>query len=134
MIRYIEPKAIDSYWPMVGGYIDAAIDEELELSDVYEKLMNETMALLVVSDNGIQAACVVEFIDYPKINAMRVVALGGENMKKWLSQLVEFLDTWAVDQKIDRIEQCGRHGWMRVLNEYGYKSRYTFMTKEISYG
>ncbi len=65
---------------------------------------------------------------------MRVVALGGQNMKKWLSQLIEFLDTWAVDQKVDRIEQMGRDGWLRVLNEYGYQKRYTFMTKEFNYG
>jgi len=134
MIRYIDPNAIDSYWPIVSTYIESAIDEELDLLDVYNKLMDETMALIVVSDNGIQAACVIEFVDYPKINAMRVVALGGQNMKKWLSQLIEFLDTWAVDQKVDRIEQMGRDGWLRVLNEYGYQKRYTFMTKEFNYG
>ena len=135
MIRYVEPVAIDAYWHIVAPMIEPALNEELLLEDVYNKLLNEKMGLISISDDGeIVAACVVEFVTYPRIRAMRVVALGGEKMKKWLSQLIEFLDTWAVENRMDRIEQMGRDGWTRVLDKYGYQERYTFMTKEYNYG
>lgn len=138
MIRYIERQAIDSYWPIVSGYIESAIDHacgELELHDIYQKLHSENMGLVTITESeGISAACVVEFIDYPQKYALRVVALGGEGMKSWLPELLEFLDRWAEENDMDRIEQMGRDGWIRVLNEYGYQKRYTFMTKDFNHG
>lgn len=135
MIRYITTDKLDSYWPILAPLIEPALDEEISIEDVYHKVMDEDMAIMSISDKGeIVASCVCEFADYPKIKALRVVALGGRGMKKWLSQLIEFLDTWAIEQKMDRVEQMGRNGWVKVLNEYGYKKRYTFMTKELNYG
>lgn len=134
MVRYIEKVAIDSYWPIVASMIEKALSEETSLDDIYNGLLDEKMGLLVVSDNGIKAACVCEFIDYPQINALRVIALGGDGMKEWLPDLIEFLDTWAIENNMNRIEQMGRNGWDRVLPEYGYEKRYIFMTKELSYG
>lgn len=135
MIRYITTDKLESYWPVLAPLIEPALDEEIAIEDVYHQAMDERMAIMSIADGGeIVASCVCEFVDYPQLRALRVVALGGKDMKKWLSQLIEFLDTWAIEQKMDRVEQMGRDGWMRVLNEYGYKKRYTFMTKELSYG
>lgn len=135
MIRHIKTEAIDSYWPIVSGLIEPALDEETSILDVYNKLMDEMMSLLSISIHGeIVAACVCEFVDYPRISALRVVAVGGDRMKEWLPDLIDALDEWAEDSKIDRIEQMGRDGWMKVLKGYGYRKRYTFMTKELSYG
>ena len=135
MIRYIEPIAVDSYWPIVADTIGRALDEELTTEDVYEKLKMKTMALITVSLRGeIVAACVCEQVNYPRIRALRVVALGGHRMKEWLSELSDFLDDWARDSDCDRIEQMGRKGWKRKLTEYDYKPRYVFMTKDLNNG
>ena len=137
MIKYIDTEAIDSYWPIVKCLISSALDHscgELSTQDVYKRLHEETMGLLVVHDNGIKAACVVDFIDYPQITALRVVALSGSGMDEWLSDLLDFLDKWAVENNMSRIEQMGREGWVRKLKNFGYEKRYTFMTKELRDG
>ena len=135
MIRYINKDAIDSYWPIVSGFIEPALSDEIEIQDVYHKLMDEKMALLSISIKGeIKGACVLEDVDYPQKQALRVVALGGRDMRSWLKPLVKFLDKWAKDTGADRIEQMGRQGWVKILPEFGYRERYIFMTKELNHG
>jgi hypothetical protein len=136
MIRYITKDRLDSYWNLVANYINESIDRgELSINDVRQKLEDETMGLLVVSDRGeIKAGCVVEFVKYAQNTALRVVALGGVKMKEWLDDLIDFLDKWAMEQHVFRIEQAGRKGWIKVLEKYGYTQKYAVMTKDFSYG
>ena len=136
MIRFIEKDRLDSYWQLVNQWIDKAIDhDELSIHDVRNNIENGKMGLLVASKNGeVLAGCIVEFIKYSKCSALRVVALGGERMNMWLDQLLDFLDRWAKDNDMFRIEQAGRKGWLKILTKYGYNQRYVVMTKDLSYG
>lgn len=120
-----------TFWDRYRDFIQKALDKtcgELDINDIYECLKKETMGLVDIHG---RAACVVEFMTYPQITALRVVALGGEDMDEWLGDLLEYLYKWAEENNMDRIEHMGRQGWVRKLEPYGYKERYTFMTREV---
>lgn len=131
MIEYISDL---SRWHQYKGYIQRALDKscgELAIQDIYQRVDDGRMGLLDIHG---KAACVIEFMDYPQITALRVVALGGEDMDEWLDELQDFLYRWAEENHMDRIEHNGRKGWIKTLKDYGYKERYTFMTRDIDHG
>lgn len=126
-------KDIDSVWDKVSPLIQKALDHscgELAIQDVYRKLQDGHMGL-IMND---KMACVVEFMDYPQITALRVVALGGEDMDEWLEELLDILYKWAKENGHSRVEHMGRKGWVKTLQKYGYEPRYVFMTREIDHG
>ena len=135
MINYVTRDKLESYWPVVAPMIQKALEHsenEINLEDIHEKIENETMGLTTISGkDGIIACCVCEFVNYPRIRALRVVALGGSDMDEWMPGLVQFLESWGKENKLNRIEQMGRRGWEKALRQYGFKRRYTFMTREI---
>lgn len=137
MISYVPPDFLPDIWNEVEGFIKSAIEHscgESQIQDIYKKIEEQKMGLIVVEDEGIIAAAVVEFMNYPQITALRVAYLGGLRMTDWLGELVEFLDKWALENGMNRVEQMGRHGWVKVLEKYGYRKRYVFMTKELDNG
>ena len=127
----IDPKELDEYWPVASRNIEPALDEEISIEDAYAKIQSGKMGLFVVGDD---AAGVCEVVHYPRLKALRVVALGGTGMALWLPHVIAFLDDWAASIGADRVEQMGRKGWLKVLSKYGYRERYTFMTKELDNG
>lgn len=131
MIEYVHNLI---HWDQYKDDIKRALDKgcgEIEIQDVYKKLQDGTMGLIDIHG---KASCVVEFVDYDQMEALRVVALGGDGMDEWLEELLDFLYKWAAENHMDRVEHNGRKGWVRKLEKYGYRERYIFMTRDIEYG
>ena len=131
MITYVSDL---SHWERLKPFIESALSHscgEIAIQDVYQKLQSGDMGLIDIHG---KAAAVVEFMDYPQITALRVVALGGNSMDMWLDELMDFLYLWAKENGMDRIEHMGRKGWVKALKDYGYMERYTFMTRDVDYG
>lgn len=131
MIQYVHNL---THWDWYVDFVQKALDKsdgELAIQDIFVRLEDGRMGLIDIHN---KAACVVEFMDYPQIRALRVVALGGHDMDEWLDELLDYLYRWAKENKMNRVEHMGRKGWGRALKNYGYKERYTFMARDIDYG
>jgi len=137
MISYVSRETVPKVWDEVRDFIQMGIDHsehECELQDVYKKLMEDKMGLVVLHDDHPYAAAVFEFMNYPQITALRGVFIGGSRMREWIGDLMDFLDRWAQDNDMDRLEMLGRGGWIKVLEKYGYKPSYVFLTKDLNNG
>lgn len=133
MIEYI--KNIDEVWDRAKPLIEPALDHaegEMTIEDVKKKLSTGKMGLLVIND--FEAVCTIEFVEYSRISALRVVTLAGHNMELWLDELLQYIEKWAESYKLGRIEHLGRKGWVKVLEKYGYVASYVFMTKAVHNG
>jgi hypothetical protein len=126
---------IDEVWDRAAPLIEPALDHaggEITIDDVKEKLKSGKMGMISIND--FEAVCTVEFVDYSRISALRVVTLAGHNMEYWLDELIQYLVNWAESYKLGRIEHLGRKGWQRVLEKHGFVASYIFMTKAVDNG
>lgn len=133
-IDYIPSSKLDTVWKISRKHLEKALShsDEIGIQDVRESLQNDKMGLLVVKDGKeIVTSVVVETVDYPQLIALRVVALGGENMYDWIPAMNQYLSMWGKEMGASRIELMGRRGWAKSLSSEGYVEKYTFITKDI---
>lgn len=138
-VQHLLPELLPYYWEVVQPLLQKAVDEtsgELTTDDVYLRLQNRLMQLLVVVDHEkIIAAGVTEVVDYPQFRKLRVVLLGGKEAKNWRSAFMDMLDVGGRAVGAKEIEWCGRRGWVRFFSDDpSVKERYCVMTKEVSCG
>lgn len=110
---------------------------ELTIQDIFSMLWHEKAQLWVVYDEHsevIIGAAVTEVVAYPQVKALRVILLGGDNMRSWQDLLDEFFGIYCDEHKLDRIEFAGREGFKHTLRNLGYVPAYTVLIKEIIHG
>lgn len=108
------------------------IEDALEYSggthtfdDVKQGIL-ESRFQLWPADRG---CAVTEIVIYPKKKVLHVFLAGGE-----MDQIVDMIDSaveWGKAQGCVSMTIAGRHGWKRVLGEYGYKPVMTVLEKEF---
>ena len=92
---------------------------------------NGDMQLWVATDEGvIFAAMLTEFVVYPRKKVMRIVAIAGEEMDRWM-RFFPALEAAAVRVGCTGIEAFGRKGWLKVLKDW--KCSYHVLTKDIKH-
>lgn len=65
---------------------------------------------------GEAAACVTEFVTYPRLLALNLFLVGGD-MAELLARLPD-VEAWAKERGCSRVQCAGRFGWERVLKNY----------------
>ena len=137
-IIYVPKEKASLIWDDIKDEIQRALDHsqgEEEIQDVKIKIENGIYGLLVIFiDRKLCGVVTVQFVDYPQIMALRVVTISGHDYFTWQKPLHEYLEKWAREQGMNRIEAMVRKGQIRALAPLGYKPAYTFMTKDIDYG
>jgi len=134
-ILHIE--AIDSVWDEASPLLQKAIDHsfgEVSIQDVYKNLTEGQSKLIIITDERLIAAAVIEPVDYPQIRTARISFLGGERMGDWIPAIIEFITIWSEESGMDGIEVIGREGWVKMLKPLGFKKAYTHIIKEIQHG
>jgi hypothetical protein len=127
---------LDHFWGRVAPLLQKAIERgagELELGDVYQRLQDRHMQLLVaVEGPTILAAFVTEVVQYPRKRALRVVLAGGTGAKKWKGALRAMLHTGARAVGAKSLEVLGRPGWVRFLRDLPtVKLKYHVLVEDI---
>jgi len=133
-VSFIDPKEIESVWPMVYPLIDKChryANGELETQDFLDMLTSGAMQLWVATDDSlIFAAMITEFVQYPRKKVMRIIAIGGEGMKRWM-RFFPALEAAALQVGCTGFEALGRKGWLRILKDW--ECTYYVLTKDIKY-
>ena len=104
------------------------------LDDVYRKIVNEVVQLWVAMEDEsheISAAFVTEITSYGQKKMLTIHFAGGSKMLEWLEEMDSLFHTWAVDHDCAGVELTGRKGWIKALEDLGWRS--SFVVVEKSY-
>jgi hypothetical protein len=77
-----------------------------------------------------RGCAVTEIVVYPRIKVLHVFLAGGE-----MDQIIDMINSaveWSKAQGCTSMTISGRHGWQKVLAEYGFKPVMTVLKKEYS--
>jgi hypothetical protein len=133
-VSLIDPKEVESIWPIVYPLIDKChrySNGELETQDFLGMITSGAMQLWVATDeNLIFAAMITELVKYPRKKVMRIIAIGGEGMKRWM-RFFPALEAAALQAGCTGLETLGRKGWLKVLKDW--ECTYYILTKDIKY-
>ena len=83
---------------------------------------------LAMEDEEILAAMVSQIVSYPRKRILRIIAIGGGQMDRWLPFLPG-LEEWALENGATALEAWGRKGWLKVLEDW--KCSYHVLTKDL---
>ena len=133
-VSIVHKEEVASVWEEVYPILDrchAYANGELETQDYFKMVENGDMQLWVATDEGvIFAAMLTEFVIYPRKKVMRIVAIAGEGMDRWM-RFFPALEAAAVRVGCTGIEAFGRKGWLKVLKDW--KCSYHVLTKDIKH-
>lgn len=129
-------------WNSVEPDLKRAVEKafgEMTLGDVRRRLELGDMTLWLVWEGGpgtaaLKGSAVTEVLSYPRLTAVRITLLGGEEMGLWWQFLLDGLESYSRAIKADRLEAVGRKGLSRSLARMGFKQKYVVMVKEVNNG
>ena len=128
----ITPEEVEECWEEIEPHLARCTDYsegELETEDFKTYLLDEQMQLwIAVDDKEILAAMVTQIIVYPQKRVLRIVAIGGGQMERWISFLPG-LEDLAIEQGCSSMEVWGRKGWLKILDDY--KCSYHILSKDL---
>lgn len=115
----IHPGRVPEVWPLVADRLRAAVlRTDLNHTADLEALVHGDGLLWVAVDGGkISAAAVAVLVKTDRNLVCVIVAVGGENMGRWLD-LLAGIEAWAKAEGAAKTRIYGRKGWARVLKNY----------------
>ena len=109
------------------GWIEDALEYSggtHDFDDVKERIINGQLQLWPAQ----RGCAVTEIVVYPKKKVLHVFLAGGE-----MDQIIDMIDSavaWSKTQGCTSMTIAGRHGWKRVLANYGFTPVMTVLAKE----
>jgi hypothetical protein len=131
----------DKYWtytkPLVEKCIKRSMHGEITADDVYNLALQGKLYVFVVKcDKGIipsvKLALVLEIVNYPRLAAMNILALGGEHLQEFYDRYWKRLCGWAYMNGIRSIEGWVSPAMERVISRYGFQPVYTHMRLDLT--
>lgn len=119
MIVHVPREHVALLWPALEPLmrkVTVRTNGCYEPEDVKAELSRGEQTLWVVYDqtrNGIDAAMVTKFVDYPRKTILFVTYISGSRMKEWWDEWVALSERWAREHGAAQVEGCGRKGWLR---------------------
>ena len=131
-IALVSPDDVDVVWENIAPHIRQVINKsegEATIDDYYEHIANAAMQLWVaIEDKDILACMVTQIAPYPSKRVLRIIALGGVDMERWIDFLPD-IEHWAMGMGCTSLEAWGRKGWLKVLKDW--KCSYHILTKDL---
>lgn len=125
----------DVIWQVVEHKVDIALKKGgslISAKDVYKMLKNKDAQLWIVKENEtIKVAYITSIKILPDCYVLEIVALFGNNIKKYLDFIEENIVKFAKEHGCQYIEIVGRKGWERMLRNKGYKTVSLIIRKEV---
>lgn len=136
MIMLIFGDSLDAAWQAAVPLLRPAIERStgyISEQMIYESIKeNRSQLWLPHDEEGIHAAIVTSInILACGERALNVDFIGGKDMKLWMDQFLETIDTWAAAKGCISIDGSGRTGWAKMLRSYGYMPISTTYRKSL---
>jgi hypothetical protein len=127
-------KEIPPRWYVEKLHKALEISGEMCVDDVCQQIIKGLAQLWVIRDDDkteVLASALTEVVAYPQLTAVRVIAIGGEDMASWQDKLFEVLCEFAFAQGAHRIEAICRPGLEKIMQPLGFEKRFVCLFKEI---
>ena len=131
----------DVYWPEIAPMIDKCMHKathgELTLQDIYDRCTSGHMNIFVVKDDSAESpevplVLVTELVNYPRLTALRIVALGGTSLDKYYGKFWTKFCGWAYMNGVRAIEGLVSPAMERIISRYGFEHVYTHMRLDLT--
>jgi hypothetical protein len=83
------------------------------------------------NDKGPIGAFVTQILNYPQLNVLLVLLLGGKEFLEWREEVDELLHRFGKEHDCKYVEFFGRKGWGNYLKDINYKEQVRMFSKEI---
>lgn len=123
MIKVIPSWAVSITWPRVDHLLKPALDKahgETDINQLKWLCINQGAELVTLEgDDGVELACVVEYMKFPNYRVAHVIAIGGrgllshpehvEKFKEWLKccRDCKILQAWCGDAEARLYRRIG---------------------------
>lgn len=127
--------SIEQQWPFVEpllqkAHVYGAGDYSLE--DMKRGLLTRKYQLWVwYRDDKIVAACITCIAIYPQHKICCLMMVGGEGLHFWKEEGQQIIIQWARSHGCVALEGYDTRSWLRVLKQFGWRSVWTVIRKEI---
>ena len=106
-------------------------EEYYTIEDLRILLCSGKLVLWTAADEGgIILVMLVELIDFPVQSLVRVIYIGGKDVKKVLP-VIDMLHLWAKRHGAGSIEFHARVGWLHLLEPHGYVFKSVNIVREL---
>jgi len=132
-IERVDPAHVHYVWPMVEGFIVAALehsrgDYTLEQVKTLVAMGNWTL-LVAVDDNGIQGAATVDFFNRPSNRVAFLTTIGGRLISS--PETFEQLKALLKGLGATCIEGAVRDSMARLCLRYGFEEKYQIVGAKL---
>jgi hypothetical protein len=131
----------DKYWPAARPLIEKCIKRsmhgEITIDDVQTLALQGKVYVFVAKCDktmvpSVRLALVLEIMDYPRLPALNILALGGSDLHPLYEKFWKKLCGWAYMSGVRAIEGLVSPAMERVVSRYGFKNVYTHMRLNLT--
>ena len=135
MIHGIQSKDVDDAWQYAEEFIVDALKHgigEYLPEDIKLMCQDRRMQLWIKwGDKGPIGAFVTQILNYPQLNVLLVLLLGGKTFLEWKTEIDEILIGYGKEHNCKYVEFFGRKGWKNYLKDINYNEQVRMFAKEI---
>jgi hypothetical protein len=135
MIHGIQSKDVNDAWQYAEEFIVDALKHgigEYLPEDIKLMCQDRRMQLWIKwNDKGPIGAFVTQILNYPQLNVLLVLLLGGKKFLEWREEVDELLHRFGKEHDCKYVEFFGRKGWGNYLKDINYKEQVRMFSKEI---
>jgi hypothetical protein len=135
MIHGIQSKDVNDAWQYAEEFIVDALKHgigEYLPEDIKLMCQDRRMQLWIKwGDKGPIGAFVTQILNYPQLNVLLVLLLGGKTFLEWKTEIDEILIGYGKEHNCKYVEFFGRKGWKNYLKDINYNEQVRMFAKEI---
>jgi hypothetical protein len=135
VIHGIQSKDVNDAWQYAEEFIVDALKHgigEYLPEDIKLMCQHQRMQLWIKwSDKGPIGAFVTQILNYPQLNVLLVLLLGGKTFLEWKTEIDEILVGYGKEHNCKYLELFGRKGWKNYLKDINYNEQVRMFAKEI---
>lgn len=118
--------------PLLEPVVKEAAKGEFTVDDLYDlNLQGKAITAVIEKDGNPAMAVVFEFVYYPQMMAVNIMALGGGYLDESITEFWEQFKQWCKDAGAVAIEASCSPGMTRLLSKYGFKPTYQLVRTEL---
>lgn len=131
---------LDKYWsatkPLLEKCIKQAMHGELTAEDIYNLVTTGKAYIFIVKSDktimpSVRLAWVVEIVKYPRLSAMNIIIMTGQDMCPFMDRFWKRFCGWAYMNGIRAIEGHVSPAMERLLSRYKFKPVYTHVRLDL---